>query len=193
MCVRQGRYVHRKRYEGLNHARFLTESCFQRRPFLNRDRTRHWFIDAVSRAATKHQFELWARVIMPEHVHLLLFPEPGGSTISDILTSVKQSVSVRAVAWVKQHAPASLRHMADPRRNGVIIHRFWQPGGGYDRNLWSPKHIWKTIDYIHTNPVARGLCARPEDWPWSSAAWYADRSTATPIPLNLSRLPAQTW
>jgi hypothetical protein len=29
------------------------------------------------------------------------------------------------------------------------------------------------IDYIHANPVRRGLVARPEDWEWSSARWYA--------------------
>ncbi len=29
------------------------------------------------------------------------------------------------------------------------------------------------IDYIHANPVRRGLVARAEDWEWSSARWYA--------------------
>jgi putative transposase len=29
------------------------------------------------------------------------------------------------------------------------------------------------IDYIHANPVRRGLVARVEDWEWSSARWYA--------------------
>ncbi len=29
------------------------------------------------------------------------------------------------------------------------------------------------LDYIHNNPVRRGLVARPEDWPWSSFRHYA--------------------
>jgi hypothetical protein len=29
------------------------------------------------------------------------------------------------------------------------------------------------IDYIHANPVRRGLVAKIEDWEWSSAPWYA--------------------
>jgi putative transposase len=29
------------------------------------------------------------------------------------------------------------------------------------------------IEYIHANPVRRGLVARIEDWEWSSARWYA--------------------
>ncbi len=28
------------------------------------------------------------------------------------------------------------------------------------------------IDYIHANPVRRGLVERPEEWEWSSARWY---------------------
>jgi putative transposase len=29
------------------------------------------------------------------------------------------------------------------------------------------------IQYLHGNPVRRGLVAKAEDWEWSSARWYA--------------------
>lgn len=35
-----------------------------------------------------------------------------------------------------------------------------------------PKTIWNTIEYMHANPVRRGLCLRPTDWLWSSAIEY---------------------
>jgi len=57
--------------------------------------------------------------------------------------------------------------MLDVQPNGLSSVRFWQRGGGYDRNFWSPKHTWQTIDYIHANPVVRGLCAGNVDWSWS--------------------------
>jgi putative transposase len=38
------------------------------------------------------------------------------------------------------------------------------------------------IDYIHLNPVRRGLVERPEDWAWSSARWYAG---LRPVPLEM--------
>jgi putative transposase len=28
------------------------------------------------------------------------------------------------------------------------------------------------IDYLHLNPVRRGLVEKPEDWKWSSAGWF---------------------
>jgi hypothetical protein len=35
-----------------------------------------------------------------------------------------------------------------------------------------PGALYLMIDYIHNNPVRRGLVANPEDWEWSSARWY---------------------
>ena len=47
--------------------------------------------------------------------------------------------------------------------------RIWQPGGGFDRNLWSAKAIHYSINYIEGNPVRAGLVETPEEWLWSSA------------------------
>src|SRR5438477_13196665 len=63
---------HRENLPGQAH--FLTFSCFQRRPFLAKDRTRNWLIESIAAATVKHHLDLWAYVIMPEHVHLIIFP-----------------------------------------------------------------------------------------------------------------------
>ncbi len=34
-------------------------------------------------------------------------------------------------------------------------------------------HLWTAVRYIARNPVEAGLCARPEDHPWSSHAYVA--------------------
>jgi len=179
---------HRKRIEHRDHAPYLTFSCFRRRRFLDRDRTRGWLVDAIDRARRLHGFDLWAWVIMPEHAHLLLFPEPGGPALGPILTSIKSSVSKRALTWVRTQRPQSLAAFADERPDGRIIHRFWQRGGGYDRNLWSPQEIWEKIDYIHENPMRRGLCNLPEEWAWSSARAFVYRD-AGPLSIDDRRLP----
>ncbi len=54
--------------------------------------------------------------------------------------------------------------MENRQPNGKIHHRFWQRGGGYDRNLWEPKAIYQQIEYMHCNPVQRHLCEKPEAW-----------------------------
>ena len=52
---------------------------------------------------------------------------------------------------------------------GKKVFRFWQTGGGFDRNLWNAKAIHSSINYIEANPVRAGLVEKPEDWQWSSA------------------------
>lgn len=180
--------AHRKRFENRNHARFLTCSCYQRRKFLDRNRSRQWFVESLERARAIHGFDLWAWVIMPEHFHLLLFPRPGGPPIGPILLSIKQSTARRALNWTRAHRPDALEVFEDRRPDGSVVHRFWQRGGGYDRNLWSDTDIWEKIDYIHTNPVDRGLCERPEDWPWSSARSFREPE-AGPITIDRARIP----
>ncbi len=87
---------------------------------------------------------------MPEHVHLLV-NEPERGTLAQAMQSLKQSVARRL----------ALR-ATDP---------FWQ-ARYYDFNVWSERKFVKKLRYIHRNPVARGLVARPEDWTWSSFRHY---------------------
>jgi putative transposase len=179
-----------KRFNTPGHSHYLTFSCFQRKPFLNRDRTRQWLVDAINLARQNHQFDLWAYVFMPEHSHLLIFPTQDIYSISDILSTIKQSVGKRAISFVRDQAPDFLEQMTDRQPNGTSAIRFWQRGGGYDRNLWNPRDIWEKIDYIHNNPVKRKLCVAPQDWQWSSAAAYAG-SRAGPLSIDLHSVPAK--
>ena len=143
-----------RRWNDRGHAHALTFSCFKRQAFLSTDRSRRWMLDGIERARREHRFHVWADVFMPEHVHLLIWPEAEYS-ISSILKTMKQSVSRKALIYVRQQAPMFLTRMEDKQPNGQLSYRFWQRGGGYDRNLIEPKAIWQTIDYIHANPVRR--------------------------------------
>ncbi|MGO8752696.1 MAG: hypothetical protein ACLQNE_42690 [Thermoguttaceae bacterium] len=49
-----------------------------------------------------------------------------------------------------------------------------------------PDHAHFRIEYLHDNPVRRGLARRAEDWPWSSAADWA--GTAAVI-IKVDRFP----
>jgi putative transposase len=130
-------------------------------------------LEAIDQARACQPFDLWGFVIMPEHVHLLILPHEG-VTISAILSAVKQPVGKRALVWVRRYAPGFLGGMANCRPKGRVTHRFWQRGGGYDRNLRSTHDVHEKLRYIHENPVRRGLVQRAEDWEWSSSrAWQS--------------------
>ena len=177
-----------RRYDDPGHAHALTFSCFRRQPFLTRPRTCEWMLEAVEATCSNHEVELWAYVIMPEHIHILLYPTRPDYSVSRILSSLKQPVSKRAIRYVQACAPSFLDRMIDEQPSGRRSLRFWQRGGGYDRNLWSPRHIWETIDYIHGNPVRRELCESETDWTWSSAGVHLGVADG-PMPIDTGSLP----
>jgi len=173
MRLADGRYRKlRKLSDVPGEAHELTFSCYRRLKMFNRDRTRCWLIQALGAARRRHDFELWAYVIMPEHVHVLLYPKRDEYDTGAIRQSVKQPVGRKALNWLKSNSPAWLAELRKVSANGRVRHHFWQPGGGYDRSVIKVETAWATVDYIHHNPVRRGLVEQPIDWAWSSARWY---------------------
>jgi putative transposase len=92
--------------------------------------------------------------------------------MSRFLQAVKEPVARKAICYLQDNAPNWLARVT-VREGQRLRRRFWQPGGGYDRNITRSEALRGGIDYIHANPVRRGLVARAEDWEWSSARWYA--------------------
>ena len=165
-----------KRFNIPHHAHFLTFSCYRRQPFLSGEHGPRWFLECLDRTRAAEEFRLWAYVIMPEHVHLLIAP---GETcdVSRMLWRLKAPLAVRVIAFLKSQRSDYLSRLEHREAGGRIKHRFWQPGGGYDRNLWTPSEIRDKIDYIHANPVRRGLVETPELWRWSSAKAWQQRAS----------------
>ena len=75
-----------------------------------------------------------------------------------------------------------------------MVFRYWQEGPGYDRNLTSPEAVNGSIEYIHLNPVRRGLISDPHEWRWSSCRFYAtDGQCQDPALPKVQGLPAEFW
>ncbi|WP_175517492.1 REP-associated tyrosine transposase [Planctomicrobium piriforme] len=178
---------HRKKRRAINepgHAHFLTFSCWKRWPLLNRDRSRQWVIDALNQARLEQQMAIWAYVIMPEHLHLLIAPQPREYEMRVLLAAVKSPVSRKAKAFLVETGNTEWLTRLTTHHGDRTVFRFWQPGGGYDENLWNARPIREVIDYIHANPVRRGLVERPTDWKWSSARAHAGLS---PVVLEVDQ------
>jgi putative transposase len=179
------RKVYRRTHRAQNtpgEAHYLTCSCYQKKAFLSRDRTRTYFLDALDRARTKHQFDLWAYVIMPTHTHILIYPRTDPYDMGAIETSIKLSVSRRALTYLRTHNPDGLRHLSTGHTH--TPYRFWMSGNGYDQNVVSLDAAYGVGTYIHNNPVRAGLCETPEDWRWSSAREWRTPGSG---PLRIDR------
>ncbi len=90
--------------------------------------------------------------LMPNHVHLLL-----AADVLDTLT-----------AWVRRLQQAYQFHW---RRRYRLVGHLWQ-GRFKSLPVWDDAYLLECARYIERNPVRAQLCARAEDYPWSSAAYY---------------------
>ena len=91
-------------------------------------------------------------IVMPNHVHVLFWPMPN-QVVGSIVKSWKQFTSMRA---------KPILCLPDGR--------FWQPEP-FDHWVRNDEERSRIARYIRNNPVTARLCARPEDWRWSSA-WH---------------------
>ena len=179
-----------RHFDEAGHAHFLTFSCYRRIALLGKDRTRLWFVEALQAAQKKHAFDLWAWVIMPEHVYLLIWPRRMEYRIKAVLADIKRPVGQLAVAWLREDSPEFLENLT-VRHRSRTYRRFWQAGPGQDRNVHEPAAAHAIIEYIHNNPVRRGLVERAEDWPWSSARdWAGEEKAVLKVDRTLPRIEA---
>ena len=173
----------------------LTFSCYRRLPLLTNDDWRRLLARSIDAAGQETGFKLAAFVLMPEHVHLLVVPTSPDPRIDLYLAKIKQPFSQSIKELLEQQASPLLARLTVRERPGKTCFRFWQEGPGYDRNLNTSKAIAASLDYIHLNPVRRGLVDRAVDWKWSSASWYLldpPRQQRPGLPL-IHGLPAEAF
>ncbi|MCH8955769.1 transposase [candidate division KSB1 bacterium] len=84
-----------KRYDIPGHAHELTFSCYHRFHYLNDPNCCALFIDELSQAREHFLFRLWAYVLMPNHVHLFIYPTRAGA-LDTIKKTVWHVASARA-------------------------------------------------------------------------------------------------
>jgi putative transposase len=140
------------RYQKQRCLHFITFSCYRRMKLLDDAHACDLFERELERVRLWYGCYITAYVVVPEHVHLLI-SEPEQRKLSVVIQMLKQITSRRL-------RPTGLPH-------------FWQVRY-YDFAVWSEKKRAEKVNYIHQNPVRRGLVTRPEDWKWSSFLQWAE-------------------
>ncbi len=139
-----------KRFQKAEALHFITFSCFHRLPLLEAPESSNAVEAVLELTRARHQARVYAYVLMPEHVHLLI-NEPPSILVAQFLKAVKQ-ITLRKLRGLRE--------------------KFWQERY-FDRNIRGEAARSEVIRYIHRNPVKRGLVASPGDYQWSSFNHYA--------------------
>ena len=140
-----------KRFQKAEALHFITFSCFHRLPLLESPATKETLEFVLEQTRSRHRARVYAYVLMPEHIHLLI-DEPPVILVAQLLKALKQITSRK----LRGHRP-----------------QFWQDRY-FDANVRGETARSGVIRYIqiHRNPVKRGLVASPEQYRWSSFNHY---------------------
>lgn len=126
---------------------------------------------AFEQSRRKLGFLLCGYVLMPDHWHALL----------GVQYPLTISRAVQDMKWIA----ARLLNRRRQTTGQVWQHQFW------DRFVRHGKELAARFEYMHLNPVRKGLAQRREDWRWSSYNNYSlDRArvAACPIQVDYVRL-----
>jgi REP element-mobilizing transposase RayT len=136
-------------------------TCYLRDPQLAR------FVAQAIRFFEHQRYELHAWVVMPNHAHVVVRPMPG-FTLSDILHSWKSFTSHK----INELLPKK-------------VVPFWQ-AESYEHLIRDDDDLHRCCHYTVMNPVNAGLCARAEDWEWSSVHAAPVSAVSQPSPAASS-------
>jgi putative transposase len=136
------------------------------------------FLELLAEALRQHPVNLLPYCVMPNHWHLVLWPQNDGA----LSTFMARLTSKHARQW---------RDARGTRGRGAVYQsRFKAIAVQHDR------HFLRLCRYVERNAARARLAARPAEWPWCSAspmAAGANRPVLSPwpVPRQLDRTARQ--
>ena len=129
-------------------------------------------IDSLNYYRYQHQCKILGYVIMPDHIHLMLFPI-GESVLYEFMRDYKRFTAGRIVRQAKLE---NIQEWVDAfeaagRETSRGENKVWQDSY-WDKNIFSERFVRQKLNYIHRNPCRGGLVEKPEEYPYSSYRNY---------------------
>ena len=129
-------------------------------------------IDSLKFCHGQKHLRINAYVIMPTHFHAIVFDADYDSErLNRTLTDFRKFTGRQLADYCDHSMPACF---GDAIKKGAI--------GDRERRLWQPSRhpvalvnekFWEVkLNYLHENPMRKGLVSRPEHWRYSSAQNY---------------------
>jgi len=132
------------RYRG-QQAYFVTFCFHDRRPFGKNARIAQWLVTKLKKYSAESEFFVHAYCVMPDHLHILAAARAESSNLVKFVEALKQETAIEF----------------ERKRNL----RLWQLKY-YDRILRSSDSLDRVAWYIWLNPVRKGFCETPADYPF---------------------------
>jgi putative transposase len=154
------------------HIYYITTVVYNRLPIFTRPAFIVPLIDSLNFYRHKQEFRLLGYVIMPDHVHLVIWPF-GASTVSDMMRDYKEFTSKRIIrqAEVEGNEAWATAFRLAGSETGRGQNKVWQDSY-WDENIYTERFLRQKLNYVHRNPLRAGLVKQPADYLYSSYRNY---------------------
>ena len=129
-------------------------------------------LDSLSCYRYQYSIKIIGYVIMPDHLHLLLYPQRE-QAITDFMRDFKRFTSGRITRQAKVEGRKEWISMFEQAGAETERAEFkvWQDSF-WEQNIFTDDFLKQKLDYIHKNPVRGGIINNAIDYFYSSARNY---------------------
>ncbi|MDR3403917.1 MAG: transposase [Chthoniobacter sp.] len=148
-------------------AQFITSTVVGWLPVFTTDVRCKIVTDALEYCRTHKGPKIHAWVILDNHFHAII----AAPELSRVMADFKRHTARQIVEQLRAEECEWLLHLLQRWCPGYKTEsdlQFWQEGF-HPQALMNDAMMLQKLEYLHNNPVARGLVAVPEHWRYSSA------------------------
>jgi len=168
-------------YDDQSQYYFITTKTYRNKKIFDNKRSVELLLQCINYLVKKKYFKLFAWVILPDHLHILLeiigkknisevmhdFKSYTANQISKLILSRGAEASATMVRGKNQRPVGEASRPRLERNGRPKVMKIWQTSF-YDHIIRNQDDLYTHLDYVHYNSIKHGYVTKPEDWPWSS-------------------------
>jgi len=162
---------------------FVTFTVIYWMPVFIEDQSIAILIESLKYCITQKDLRLQSYVIMPNHMHAVVFDANGDSNnLHQTLVSFRKFTGQNLSNYLDGKYSKAISSVLSGGNLEDRSRRFWQ-SGWHAEEIFSNKFLEQKVNYLHDNPCRKGLVRSPQDWRYSSAAFWLD-GTSVDLPVT---------
>jgi len=160
-------------------AHFITATVVDWIDIFTRKIYRDIIIESLKYSIEHKGLIVYGYVIMSNHIHLIIQAE--NENLSDVLRDIKKFTSKKILNIIQTEPESRKKWMLERFKLATDTHsrnknyQFWRYGN-HAEEIYTNKFLWSKLDYIHLNPVKAGIVTKAQDYIYSSASNYINRT-----------------
>ncbi|MBU4446113.1 MAG: transposase [Candidatus Marinimicrobia bacterium] len=155
-----------------NYPYFITSTVVEWLPLLTKKPVDEIILEILDYMQNHNRITILAYVIMPTHIHFIATSQNLPKEVANF-NSFSARTIIDHFKTTNQENILEMLAFSKPDYKIDRTYQFWQEGGK-PKQIFNLKIMQDKVQYIHYNPVRKGLVEKSSDWLYSSAGNYID-------------------